>query len=328
MRQGLEAVVLCSLLIVSLASLAVGEVGRAEQGLVSASGLSATCTPERPTVMPRESIRVTAWALPHAGEKLEYAWSATAGRLEGEGREILWMLTGAQPGPQTARVRVTDRTGGFVDCSLQVIVLPSGIPRAFPRESAWSFLVQGQAEAEGYGLYSYLLLGSPPGEASVPRYLSAIEAYLGLIPDLKSLEQYIPDRRDLNVAYLPIGVPPPSAISGKWVLEHYDYARSRALLRGIPGTHRAGPYIVSSLRPLRVTGETVRPLLHQDLSSVPPHLVSAWMKAFLNQAAQERFWEGRSVERLSLKLRTTIGVLALGLPDVQKALEGWIAWIR
>jgi hypothetical protein len=59
---------------------------------------------------------------------------------------------------------------------------------------------------------------------------------------------------------------------------------------------------------------------------VPPHLVSLWAKEFLNQAAQEQFWHERTGAQLALKMRTSLGILASGLPEVRKALDEWIAW--
>lgn len=293
----------------------------------SPAPLSLACSPTKPVASLGETLRVTAWAAAPAGQTLRYTWAATAGRLDGEGNEVRWTLSGVAPGPHTATVRVEEPRGSIAECSVQVIVrLPPA--RGLPRESGWSFLPPSQAEAEGYGLYSYLLLGAPPGAATRERYLQGIEAYLGLMPDITSLERYVQSRRELNVAYLPIAAPPGPAVSAEWALEHYDYARSRILLRAVPGSHREGPYIISSLKPLSGAAALSGQYLYQDLSSVPPHVVSPWIKEFLNQAAQERFWEGRAAERLALKLRTTIGILALGLPDVRKGLESWITWMR
>jgi hypothetical protein len=46
----------------------------------------------------------------------------------------------------------------------------------------------------------------------------------------------------------------------------------------------------------------------------------------MNLAAQERFWEPRTAEVLTLKLRSTISVLAIGLPEVKKQLASWVSW--
>ena len=69
------------------------------------------------------------------------------------------------------------------------------------------------------------------------------------------------------------------------------------------------------------------PRLFQDLSRVPPHLVSAWVLEFLNQAAQERFWEERSGRALALRMRLTVGILGTGVPEVRKAMDDWVAWL-
>jgi hypothetical protein len=300
----------------------------AQQEKMPSASLNVSCSPEKPVVSPRETIRVRAWAAASPGELLHYTWSVTAGRLEGSRAEAHWSFTGVEPGTYTATIRVSDPRAEVADCSVQVIVRARPPLRTgSPRESGWSFLYQGEAEQEGYGLYSYLLFGSPPSGAARDRYLKAIEAYVELVPDIRSLEAYIA-RPDLNVLYLPIEVPPWSAISPEWLLEQYDYARARFLLRALPGTHRDGPYIVSALKPISGTGTLSGQYLYQDLSTIPPHLVSVWVKEFLNQAAQERFWEERTTEQFALKLRRTVGTLALGLPDVLKASETWIAWVR
>jgi hypothetical protein len=150
-----------------------------------------------------------------------------------------------------------------------------------------------------------------------------------LIPDIASLEHYVAPT-ELNIAYVPLRATPDRQAAADWLLLHYDYARARSILRLFPAGNREGPYIVSSLRPLGgpAAAGLSPPYLFQDLSKVPPHLVASWVKEFLNQAAQERFWEDRSGERFALKLRVTVGVLATALPEVKKALDTWIAWVR
>jgi hypothetical protein len=190
--------------------------------------------------------------------------------------------------------------------------------------------LSNQAETPGYGLYSYLLFGSPPGDGARERHLKALEAYVGLIPDIAALERYIPPR-ELNIAYVPLTAAPDRQAAADRLLAQYDYARSRSILRFLAGGNREGPYIVSALRPLGGTAATAalpNPYLFQDLSTAPPHLVASWVKEFLNQAAQERFWEERSAERFALKLRVTVGVLGAALPEVKKALDTWITWVR
>jgi hypothetical protein len=112
-------------------------------------------------------------------------------------------------------------------------------------------------------------------------------------------------------------------------VDHYDYARARVLLDSLPGDLREGPYLVSVLKPLASTAP--REYLFQNLSFVPDDddkLISYWVREFLAQAAQERFWEPRTLDSFVLKLRTTIAVLSFGLQPVQKGLESWVSWIH
>ena len=121
------------------------------------------------------------------------------------------------------------------------------------------------------------------------------------------------------IEYFTVGHPP---VSAQWLLDNYDYAHARFLLHALPGDLTRGPYLVSSLQPLDKS--TTGPYLVQNLSSVPPHLVSLWTFEFLNQAAQEHFWEPSTGRMLVLRLRTAIGIMAEGAPDVRKSLNEWI----
>jgi hypothetical protein len=257
---------------------------------------------------------------------VRYLWSVPAGRLEGQGAEVRWDLHGVEPGYYTATVRAGDPSGSSAECALQVVVVHGEDHRG--GVAARSLLVRGQVEETSFGLYSYLLLASPPSsDATRDRYLKTMESYLGLIQSVEALDMYF-EHNQLNVTYLPIDSSPAEVVSPQWVLDHYDYARALRLLRTLPGTHIGGPFIVSSLRPLGGITTLSGRYLYQDLSTVPPHLVPLWIQVFINQAAQERFWEEPTAEKLVIKLRTAIGILAGGLGDVQNGLKTWIAWVR
>jgi len=157
------------------------------------------------------------------------------------------------------------------------------------------------------------------------RHVKTLEAWQTLVPALADLERYLKPAQ-LNITLVPVQGAVPTKVSTDWLLEHYDYARARALLRAAARDGRDGPYIVSTLEPLSETAPLAGPHLFQDLSSVPPELVSAWMKEFLNQSAQERFWEPRTAAMLGLRMRTTLWVLSQGLVDVQNSLGRWITW--
>ncbi len=135
-------------------------------------------------------------------------------------------------------------------CVVRVVVRKdAGARRLTPppaRETGSALLVAGGREAEGYGLYSYLLLGAPPDSGARERYLKAIEAFWAVVPDIAALEQYVP-RAELNVAYVPVKSAPGATVAAGWVLDSYDFARARSLLRYVPGAHCDGPYLLSVL---------------------------------------------------------------------------------
>jgi hypothetical protein len=241
----------------------------------------------------------------------------------------VWDFADVMPGAYAATVTATAR-GAAVSCSVQVVVMDPADSRGVRRIPGKAFL--GTNEADGYGLYSYVLLGSAPDASSRDRYTSTIEAYLSLVPDVFSLETYS-RRAELAITYIPLQAralgdlesPTPPSVTPAWILERYDYAHAAVLLSRIPGRHRDGPYLVSSLTPLSRSTTIGSEHVFQDLSSVPPNLAAAWMKVFLNQTSQERFWMPETTTLLALRLRTALGIIAVGVPDVRRALGTWIS---
>jgi hypothetical protein len=297
-----------------------------------------TCSPDTPVVSPGKVVSLNAWAISPTGEPLQakamFAWSANAGRITGEGAKAHWQLKDVEPSMYTATVSVRVPETKPVKCALQVVVELANGPgeqiRGAVEDTGRAFLASNQSEASGYGLYSYLLFGSPPSDATRQRYLKAIEAYLTLIWPIASLENwYAPS--ELNITYLPVDDPPPQDMDkthlAAWVLAHYNYDHARFLLNRLAGEYREGPYIISVLEPLSA-GERVKPYLFQDLSRIPPELAGAWVNEFMNQAAQEHFWQARTLPQLRLKIHGVIAVAAMGLPDVVAALPTWIKVFR
>jgi hypothetical protein len=310
-----------------------------------AASLLVACSPEQPVVRAGGQVTVRAWASASEGALLRYFWTVQAGRVTGQGAEVRWDLTGVgkKAFPYTATVRVVGPGGMMADCTLRVFVespeygTEGGLRGG--REVGRRLLRPDQIEAEGYGLYSYLLFGTQPDGEDRERYRKAIEAYFRLIPHVAALEKYF-EPPQLNAMYLPIQKRPPDehAVTAEWVLAHYDYTRARYFMRALPGSNRAGPYLVSTLRPLSQTAVMPERYLFQDLSAVPPPLVSLWVREFLNQVAQQDLWQESTAAMLALRLRTTIGQLAIAVPEVQKALKdlgfpdiattvkAWITW--
>lgn len=317
----LSGAILASLLVQSTAAFG----GQANES--ASPSVLVACSPERPLVPSDGSVMLRAWASEMTGRTLRYTWTVTAGTISSPGREARWDLKGVRSGIYRAEVKVEDGAIPPASCSVRVVVseLERGAPLA--RETGRTFLLKDQPEAAGYGLYSYLLLGSHPTASTLQRYRLVVQAYLAMIDDVAEFGKQ--SRGKLNITYLPLGTAAPKAADAAWVLEHYDYARARLLLDVLPGDRKSGIYLVSGLKPL--SGGPNPPYLLQDLSTVPTEqtdLISWWMNEFLNQAAQERFWEPKTTELFVLKLRTTITILASGLPEVQHALDKWITWVH
>jgi hypothetical protein len=286
---------------------------------------SLACSPEQPTVFFNGSVHIHVWGRPKGNSSVEPVWTVTAGTIQGHGKEVVWNLGRViHEGIYRATAKFTDNAV----CSVRVVVVDPLRRGSVAHETGRSFLVKDKAESEGYGLYSYCLLGSRPTATTRDRYLRILTAYMQDIEKVSSLEEYI-SRDKLNITYLPVDVAPPVNVTASWLLEHYDYPRARVLLNLLPGDRRNGIYFISSLKPL--ARSNIPPYLYQDLSAVPTSpddLISWWVGEFMNQAAQEQFWQPRTGELFALKLRTTVAVLGVGLPEVQQALKSWISWVK
>jgi len=180
---------------------------------------------------------------------------------------------------------------------------PAGRPPN--RVTSRALLAQGEDEEPGYGLYSYLVFGLRPTRQDVryARYVKALEAYLEL-EEASSVRRYV-QQDAINVTYLPVkdaGVNPTAA----YLLESYDYARAQRLLALTSGEAPDGPFLISARRPLSKASTLPSEYLFQDLSTVPPELVRLWVHHFIEQAAQERFWERKTRDEFVLEMRTYI----------------------
>jgi hypothetical protein len=297
-----------------------------EAGSHMQQALDVICSPSAPIVNAPETIRVKAWIDPdEVPEPVAFRWTATVGAIGTSGPDVVWTVVpdaGSRP-PYRATVRA-EHDGRAGTCTVDVWPSPQGRGPA-EREAGKMLLVTTEQAPADFGLYSYLLLGSAPTETSRERYVKTIEAWWSLIPDLVQLERYL-EKPQLNAALLPVLRRPTNDVSPAALLSRYDYARARVLLRAVGRSDRDGPYLVSSLKPLNEGAQVSGPYLVQDLSSIPPSLAAPWTKEFLNQTAQERFWEERTAQMLALKMRTTVRILADGLKVVRLSVTDLITW--
>jgi hypothetical protein len=319
------------------AGLGVPAPARAEDA-PSAGVLELVCSLDQPVVGPHESVKATVLVNVPEPKSLHYRWQANAGGFVAPGSELSreaggstveWNPDGIASGSYTLTVTVTDGKDLSGSCWLVVVVgqevrSATVSPEAeFERETARALLPKDRSESKGYGLYSYMLLGAPPNDSNRERYKKFVQAYLDRIIKLKELEsQFRPSQ--LNITYLPVDEEPSDDFTTDWVLDHFDYARARFLLASIPGVHGDGPFIISSYHALQGPSSLTTPYIFEDLSSVPPDVVEFWVQQFKSQTAQERSWDKETVSSVALKLRTAIAIVAMGLPEVQKAVTQWI----
>ena len=138
-------------------------------------------------------------------------------------------------------------------------------------------------------------------------------------------------RSELNLTLLPVRargvaelpVEPASLLDDEQ--SGYDYGRALELLRHFPQLDSEGPFLLSFAEPLsRARRPAESSYLEMDLAWVPPDLVYFWVREFQKQAAQQQFWNERTLPRLALRLRTVIGVFAEANTDLVSGLETWI----
>jgi hypothetical protein len=183
------------------------------------------------------------------------------------------------------------------------------------------FLVGEAHEEPGYGLYSYVLLGSPPTDATRERVIALMREYLAF-PDTVQLKKSVP-KGQLNVTYLPLARKP-SIVEPNSILKAYNYARAQALLAKVPmGPHVDGPYIISSQFPLTDSEMLSGYYLYQDLSPIPSTIIVLWVREFMKQSAKKDFWRKRDGPQAALKLRTAIATLAIGVDPARKSVNEW-----
>jgi hypothetical protein len=290
--------------------------------LTSAASEVHLCTIDKPTAEPTDRVRLSVLSTPGDSKSENYRWSVPVGRIEGVGSDTNWLLTNSPAGKYIATLSMVRGDSQDAICSVHLYVI-----EPVRGTTSRGLLVPGKRAPPGFGLYTYLLFSSPPDASSRDRYMKAIETYLRLSPSLEQMEDVV-DKREINLNCVPVNSSPLGDVDPEWILRHYDYARARGFLTAMSGTYFEGPYLLSASRQAADGESLSRPLLFQDLSLVPPHLVAAWYEHFLNEAAQRDFSTATSVGDLALRARTLIAVLAIALPDVQTELDRWIQFAR
>jgi len=93
---------------------------------------SVSCSANPTEVQVGQVVNLTSSGTSSTGAALTYAWSTTAGSIQGSGQNASVSTTGVAPGSYVATVRVTEASGVFADCSARFTVVAPPPPPAPP----------------------------------------------------------------------------------------------------------------------------------------------------------------------------------------------------
>jgi len=297
--------------------------------VVASAQAEMVCLPSAPSAQVGSSVTLNAWYGGAKGVKPEFKWSVTTGAIHSENGVTTWDLKGADPGATYADVDAMVNGAKAATCEIQLVVEVEGEepkhrgPGATIQMSGRGFLTASQSEPDGFGLYSYILFGSRPAAADRDRYIAILDAALRLLKPTNDLVTRI-KAFQLNSTWLPITSLPASDPDSKWLVDNYDYTSAAVFLARAGIKNPDAIYLLSVRSPLSKAAPTP-PFLKQDLSHVPADLASTWVTLFINQAAQERFWDSNTFAGVVAKMRLAIALTAQGVPNVKTAMGTWLS---
>lgn len=245
--------------------------------------------------------------------------------------QTLWKIGTILPGIYYARAFSNKKE----ICKVRVVVNYRDIDlRGEHRVSGKAFLVGNEKEQGGYGLYSYLLIPRASADQN-EKYIGIISAILKL-NDIESLAEYIP-KSSLNMFLVPVNEKVPKLYmtieeeedyrkAAQWILSHYNFTRSEAILSTIETNNLPGPFVISVEDPNHLANLDNVNYLYQNLTNLPDHLNEVWMRTFLNQAQQEEFWNTNTMNTFFYKIRLSIAVMAESVQSVEEATRHLLDW--
>jgi hypothetical protein len=313
-----------------------------------------SCTADRPIIRAQDQSNLTCICTSPDDLPTSIQWSTSSGRIIGSGNTVSLSPENAQNPNVTVSALCTDARGLTASGSVTVPVespsttvgfAPPPPPPPPPqiRATGREFLLSGDKEKPGYGLYSYLLWYNPPAPQDRDRFLNIITAFMQLTTvSLQEGDVLVKDseghltkpaetipKANLNIAYVPLNDSPPQSPTADWILDHYDTTRARILIDRLNRRYKSGPYIVSTLAPLNAPLPRDSHFLFQNMSArvVPPEVAAKWIAKFQDQASSQDFSKPDKVTDFVISLRTTVAELAIQIPEVQKGVATWIQWI-
>jgi hypothetical protein len=271
-------------------------------------------------------------------------WKSSVGTIKGS-RVATWSFPKDKKNlssevPATAEVFVRHKNLDPLECQLRVYFVDVPLSQRGPnryRVSGRTFLFPGKSEPERYGLYSYLLFGTPPSNnVERERYLKGIESYLLVVQPIEELEVYR-DRSLLNLTLIPLKVSidvdqnlteaeHARELAIK-LLKIYDFGRAQSILSDLGlATISSGPLLAAKRSSTAGSRPIATPLV-LDMSDVDPDLVQDWIKTFCLLATQEPSWAQENLRRLALQVRNVIALAGKDTPKVIAELDKWIRLI-
>jgi len=205
--------------------------------------------------------------------------------------------------------------------------------RPMTRVIGWLPLAQDAVEDAGYGLYSYLLFGREPAADEREKYHKVILDLIRCTSEVQELVSGGMPRSRINATYIPVthweeyvGSLPP-AMQAEWILENYDYTRSRIILSIFEGDLLRGPYFVSARSALSRQPSGVGECIVQDLTLTTEDNVGLWVDAFMSQTRTQNYWEPDATRQLGLNIRNALSVIAdLGAP-ILTSIDTLVDWL-
>jgi len=277
--------------------------------LAGAENVPLVCSAAKPVVSVGETILVRAYA---ASKDVSISWSVSTGKIFGNGPSAFWDFHTASLGHHEATATSITRDGKRQSCTMKVLAVPFLTPKG-DRVNRRCLLAANGKEKSGYGLYSYILLTRPISKAHIERNEMALRAYWAKMPALSELDRGY-DPMSINTAYIFVKrMPQQREVDAQDLVKLYDYDRSLRVIELISDIRREGPLIVASRVPLSTYAGGPLIILY-DLSIFPARTIPPYVDEFLDQASQQDFKASDAVSRLSLRLRTVIGVLSEAVP--------------
>lgn len=284
------------------------------------------CLPSAPSARVGSLITLSAWYRSPDGAKPEFKWTVTSGSLHSGNGVTTWDLKGVESGLAYADVDAMVNGAKAATCEIQLVVEGAVQAHRGPGAilmSGRGFVIPSQAEPDGFGLYSYILFASRPAPADRDRYVAILDAALRLLKPTNDLVTRV-KAFQLNSTWLPVKSLPASDPDAKWLVDNYDYSAAAVFLARAGIRDPDAIYILSVRSPLS-NGAPKPPFLKQNLSHVPADLASTWVNLFINQAAQERFWDSNTFAGVVAKMRLAISLTAQGVPNIETAVGTWLS---